>query len=193
MMTPDWISAAEAASIVGTSRNTIYRWLRKGVLERLRNGGRTFVSLQEVEQYMEGVKEKKYGIGRIWKQCTLDGCYDTHSANGMCFRHYVAQNYHEKKIQMIEQFGDRCQDCRKTYPSEVFEFDYIGRDPESHTAVSILVTRGATWERIASELAGCEMVCSNCHKIRTRERRESYGSDKSYQVQKPDRESARVH
>ncbi len=192
-MTPELISAAEAASICGTSRNTIYRWLRRGVLEKFREGGRTFVRRQEVENYMKGVEEKKYGIGRIWQICSLDGCSNTHAANGMCVRHYCAQVYHEKKIQMVAQFDDRCQDCLRGYPLEVFEFDYVGKDPKNHTAVSILACRGAAWERIAAELAECEMVCSNCHKIRTQERRKEYGSDISNQVQKPARKSVSIH
>ena len=61
-----------------------------------------------------------------------------------------------------------CADCGLSLPEhpEVFDFDH--RDPaEKHAAVSALVTRG-TFEDFAAEIEKCDVVCANCHRIRTR-------------------------
>jgi hypothetical protein len=61
-----------------------------------------------------------------------------------------------------------CVDCGETDPV-VLEFDHL-RDKAFN------VTRGLThykWERILAEIEKCEVVCGNCHKRWTAQRRRS--------------------
>lgn len=60
-----------------------------------------------------------------------------------------------------------CADCGVSYPSYVMEFDHTGTD--KFLNVSDMVGYG--WKRIADEIAKCDLVCSNCHKVRTHIRR----------------------
>lgn len=58
-----------------------------------------------------------------------------------------------------------CTDCDVEFPPIAMEFDHIGSDKIA--AVSKLVTDNASLERIKAEIAKCELVCANCHAIRT--------------------------
>lgn len=61
-----------------------------------------------------------------------------------------------------------CTDCNITYPYYVMEFDHISDDKK--------FTIGDGWfnsslEDIQNEITKCEIVCSNCHRIRTHKRK----------------------
>ena len=60
-----------------------------------------------------------------------------------------------------------CADCQKFYPYYVMHCDHL-RDKIDN--VSRLVIRVA-WDKIAEELAKCDIVCANCHAERTQQRR----------------------
>lgn len=49
------------------------------------------------------------------------------------------------------------------------EFDHLDAETKS-CSVSHLVTSGYSWDRIMEEVAKCEPLCSNHHRIRERER-----------------------
>lgn len=57
-----------------------------------------------------------------------------------------------------------CIDCGQYYNSCVMDFDH--RDPSTKTGVvAWLLTR--TPARIWDEIAKCDLVCANCHRVRT--------------------------
>ena len=59
-----------------------------------------------------------------------------------------------------------CVDCGKTYPTAVMDFDH--RDPaDKQCCVSRLMARPSSVTRLIREMAKCDLVCSNCHRIRT--------------------------
>ena len=66
-----------------------------------------------------------------------------------------------------------CVDCGiKSDHPEIYDFDHI--DPSTKlVAISTFMTKG-TWEEMLAEIAKCEIVCANCHRIRTRSR--EYGN-----------------
>lgn len=59
-----------------------------------------------------------------------------------------------------------CTDCKRFYPSFVMDYDHL-RDKVM--PVSRLAKYGAL-SRIKEEIAKCELVCSNCHRMRTHKR-----------------------
>lgn len=62
-----------------------------------------------------------------------------------------------------------CVDCGlKINHPEVYDFDHLPGVEKSH-AVSSLVAKGDR-ELIDAEIAKCEVVCANCHRIRTASR-----------------------
>ncbi len=60
-----------------------------------------------------------------------------------------------------------CIDCSNS-DIRVLEFDHVRG--KKHSSISRLLTSGATWERIQTEIAKCEVRCANCHRIQTIQR-----------------------
>lgn len=58
-----------------------------------------------------------------------------------------------------------CPDCERTYPWYVMQFDHIRG--EKHDNVANLVSAGRELHTIKTEIAKCQIVCANCHAIRT--------------------------
>lgn len=60
-----------------------------------------------------------------------------------------------------------CADCGRAFPSAVMDFDHVRGDKIA--AVSQMLSVGVA--RLRAEIAKCEVVCANCHRMRTRRRR----------------------
>jgi hypothetical protein len=62
-------------------------------------------------------------------------------------------------------------DCGVGYPHYVLDFDH--RPGEQKTAgINVLVKRGASASVLRSEMAKCDLVCANCHRMRTWQRKQ---------------------
>jgi hypothetical protein len=61
-----------------------------------------------------------------------------------------------------------CLDCGVRYPSYVMDFDHR---PGTEKAAAVGLMFGTTVERLLEEISKCDLVCSNCHRERTRQRR----------------------
>ena len=67
------------------------------------------------------------------------------------------------------KLANGCADCglRSPHP-EIYDFDHLpGFDKVA--SVSALLTKG-TFDDLVAEVAKCDVVCANCHRIRTRSR-----------------------
>jgi hypothetical protein len=71
---------------------------------------------------------------------------------------------------LLDQLRDRpCLDCGGRFPSCAMDFDH--RDPSSkRQAVTRMIGRAGT-ARILVEADKCDIVCANCHRMRTFQRR----------------------
>jgi hypothetical protein len=70
-----------------------------------------------------------------------------------------------------EAKGSVCQDCGGTFPDYVLEFDHV-RGEKSFTISQFISTNGS-FKRLPllhEEIAKCDVVCANCHRIREHER-----------------------
>jgi len=63
-----------------------------------------------------------------------------------------------------------CADCRRKYPPYVMDFDHRDGEEKGEN-ISLMRQQGVGMKRILEEAAKCDVVCSNCHRIRTHERR----------------------
>jgi hypothetical protein len=73
----------------------------------------------------------------------------------------------ERTEYLIEYFKTHpCVDCGETDPV-VLDFDHL-RDKSFHISARLITYR---WQRILDEIEKCEVVCANCHRRRTAERR----------------------
>ena len=63
-----------------------------------------------------------------------------------------------------------CIDCGYNVSSEALEYDHVSKDKVFE--ISYAVAHGFKISRIMEEIAKCELVCANCHRVRTAKRRQ---------------------
>ncbi len=61
-----------------------------------------------------------------------------------------------------------CLDCKISYPYYMMDFDHVRGT--KHANVAELINT-LSKKKIDLEIAKCEIVCSNCHRIRTHHRK----------------------
>ena len=113
--------------------------------------------------------KKGNGVQPYCRPCNKEHC-----------REYYAKNKEKQKIQIYASRKIRidrtkeyvsklksttpCKDCGIYYPSYVMDFDH---QHSKEFLVSKAVAEGASFYKIKKEIEKCEIVCSNCHRIRT--------------------------
>lgn len=85
----------------------------------------------------------------------------------------VYQPYKERlaeiKAWINELKTQPCVDCGNKFDPVCMDFDH--REPGAKVAgIAVLVNSGNDKEIIQKELEKCDLVCSNCHRVRTRNR-----------------------
>lgn len=75
----------------------------------------------------------------------------------------------KKKLLVLAAKNVPCTDCGNRFRPECMDFDHV-RGTKSWN-VSAMVERSFSVETILKEIAKCEVVCANCHRTRTVERK----------------------
>lgn len=65
-----------------------------------------------------------------------------------------------------------CTDCGGSFHYSAMDFDH----PEDNKSFEIADFGGSSWDKIQTEIDKCELVCSNCHRVRTWKRKMSLTS-----------------
>lgn len=60
--------------------------------------------------------------------------------------------------------GKPCMDCGKSFPPCAMDFDH---QADKVASIANAVARGFSIERLLVEIKKCELVCANCHRVRT--------------------------
>ena len=75
-----------------------------------------------------------------------------------------------RRQQIAELKSRPCMDCGGTFPACAMDYDH--RNPtEKSFDISMTMTR--SWDVILAEIQKCDVVCANCHRIRTFLRKEA--------------------
>lgn len=58
-----------------------------------------------------------------------------------------------------------CTDCKQSFPPCVMDWDHV-RGTKRHSIALMVANR---WKKatILAEIAKCDLVCANCHRLRT--------------------------
>lgn len=76
----------------------------------------------------------------------------------------------KERIKQLKE-STPCVDCQVQYPYYVMDFDHIkSASKRGRRSFADFVNRGWSWERLLTEISKCDIVCSNCHRIRTQKR-----------------------
>ena len=72
--------------------------------------------------------------------------------------------YYEKREIVNSLKEVPCADCGKRYPCYVMDFDHKNRNDKLSD-----IPHAMSWslEKIRKEISKCDVVCANCHRIRT--------------------------
>lgn len=100
------------------------------------------------------------------------GRHEARQVRGAGASRYLARKRQAWRAQarLLDEIRDRpCADCGCRFEPCAMDFDH--RDPGSKvSAVTRMIGRAGT-ARILDEVAKCDIVCANCHRLRTFERR----------------------
>ena len=93
--------------------------------------------------------------------------------------HYLANKeyYHKRNVRYRKELSSYVNDikentpysdCHKVYPYYVMDFDHL--DGHIKDGMVSFFAKTGRIEAMKKEIAKCEVVCSNCHRIRTHNR-----------------------
>ena len=95
----------------------------------------------------------------------------TYNAEMSGRRTLVNRVYKRQKRAWFETFkAAPCMDCGVSYPPYVMDFDHRPGE-EKVLPVATMISDSWGRERIEAEIAKCDLVCANCHRVRTHLRR----------------------
>jgi len=65
-----------------------------------------------------------------------------------------------------------CVDCGLIYPPYVMDFDHRPGVKKCFNVSAIAVSARLSWKKVLAEIGKCDVVCANCHRERTHQRRQ---------------------
>ena len=97
---------------------------------------------------------------------------DKHYQNN---KDYYSRKATQRKI-LIRDFireskNKPCADCGISFPYYVMQFDHVRG--EKALNIGNVTSKGLSITKLKKEISKCDVVCANCHAIRTHERAES--------------------
>ena len=110
-------------------------------------------------------------LGKRHSYCKECGNNLTHSHYRNNKRQYLDRNVRSylKRRELVQQIKSRaCADCGIQYPYYVMDFDH--REGETKEYELHRIDRMTT-RAILREIEKCDVVCANCHRVRTYKRR----------------------
>ena len=79
------------------------------------------------------------------------------------------KKYVDNNAKRIEELKNKpCMDCHKSFPPYVMDFDH--RDNNKVGDISHMIHYGVSYKVLLTEIVKCDLICSNCHRIRTHNR-----------------------
>ena len=106
-------------------------------------------------------------------KCTRCGRQHARMVKGMCITCYNnasparASRIWDRQARLRTYLlNAKCVDCGEDR-WKVLEFDHVRG---KHKNIAYLVSRGYSWDTIMREIEKCDVVCGNCHRLRTLER-----------------------
>lgn len=127
--------------------------------------------VKELKEFNKN-KTKKDGYSTLCRQCSNERSKSYYRENTSHHRDVITKRKKENRSINQNKLLDilkssSCKDCGNS-DVRVLEFDHISDD--KYRNVADLLGQGYGWEVIQKEINKCEIVCANCHRIRTIER-----------------------
>jgi hypothetical protein len=83
----------------------------------------------------------------------------------------ASKRYQARRAQRIRDLKTEigCTDCGYNAHPAALDFDHLPGSVKLG-AISQLLKSGAAWHMVVKEIDKCELVCANCHRVRTAQR-----------------------
>jgi hypothetical protein len=77
-----------------------------------------------------------------------------------------------KTAQAVRELKEQspCMDCGQRFPACAMDFDHVG---VKNFAIATAISKGKAIKAVLAEIKNCELVCANCHRIRTFNRKKA--------------------
>lgn len=122
----------------------------------------------------EFYQRKKHRPGEYYEKCK-----DCFKARGRTYYHQNhkrqlelallrKKRYREDRRIWLEKIKDRpCMDCGVKYPAYVMDFDHKDGEVKVASVSWLALHNTSNFEKIKLEIKKCDLVCANCHRVRT--------------------------
>lgn len=129
-----------------------------------------FESDREVLDWIGHVADKTLHDGVTWTENHLvDLVYAFLSTVGLCEPQRRGRTRRDvNEVRLLRLKTAPCMDCNGTFPPEAMDFDHR---PGEQKVANVSQMKDARIKELTAELMKCDLVCSNCHRIRTASRR----------------------
>lgn len=118
--------------------------------------------LRTVIRSKMGMEKRKHGVGAYRDGCRCDICYEENSIAGIERRTKIYMIVAKIKLER------GCMDCGYNLYSCALEFDHRPGEVKELTVGSS--AGSASLDRILAEIEKCDVVCGNCHQVRSQQR-----------------------
>lgn len=112
-------------------------------------------------------KASKDGLQYWCKPCQRESVKASYQKNKEPAKARAAKQVQEKREWIREQKNKPCADCGGVFDPVCMDFDHL---PEHDKTANMSVMYQFPLAKIKEEIAKCEVVCANCHRLRTKER-----------------------
>lgn len=117
------------------------------------------------------VRDASRNQGRKYycKACDTARKREAYAADPKPFRARDAERYATRRAWLWEQKSKPCTDCGLRWPPYVMQFDHLPQFAKLF-GLDMQAVANRSMAAILAEVAKCELVCANCHAIRTHDR-----------------------
>ena len=102
----------------------------------------------------------------------LEGTFHSPERRRLNSEQQLARSERQPKLALINSLkAGPCKDCGRVFPVECMDFDHV---PDRGEKLFTLGPAGAScrpWDELRAEIDKCDVVCANCHRTRTLQRR----------------------
>jgi hypothetical protein len=75
----------------------------------------------------------------------------------------VLERIRNNKKKAVEYLGGKCYDCGGVFHPAVYDFHHKNPNEKEEAPTDVL---HKSWDKILLEIDKCELLCSNCHRLR---------------------------
>lgn len=115
-------------------------------------------------KWWEKNRDKRARYTSMWRKLNPD---KAHNAD--------VRNKNKRQSLIREAKSVPCPDCGGMFPPCCMDFDHVRGEKKFNISVNMY---SRSFAALLEEIAKCDVVCANCHRIRTERRRALIGSDK---------------